>query len=95
MLTKMQPKRASGSVFGLTRDEVVTAGRRLHRYDAPVTFTWQILRRTCGTFLTNAPGIFGAASAYRSAKQLGTGNRLSSSTSGPRCSSRKRLKLDW
>jgi hypothetical protein len=34
-------------------------------------FTWQALRRTCGTFLTNAPGIFGAASAYRSAKQLG------------------------
>ena len=25
----------------------------------------------CGTFLTNAPGIFGAASAYRSARQLG------------------------
>jgi hypothetical protein len=29
------------------------------------------LRRTTGTFLTNAPGIFGAASAYRSAEQLG------------------------
>jgi hypothetical protein len=28
------------------------------------------MRRTCGTYLTNAPGIF-AASAYRSAKQLG------------------------
>lgn len=34
-------------------------------------FSWQALRRTCGTFLTNAPGIFGAASAYRSARQLG------------------------
>jgi hypothetical protein len=30
-----------------------------------------VLRSTCGTYLTNAPGIFGAASAYRSAKQLG------------------------
>jgi hypothetical protein len=30
-----------------------------------------MLRATCGTYLTNAPGIFGAASAYRSAKQLG------------------------
>jgi hypothetical protein len=30
-----------------------------------------VLRQTCGTYLTNAPGIFGAASAYRSAKQLG------------------------
>jgi integrase len=40
-------------------------------YGAPKSFTWQTLRRTCGTYLTNAPGIFGAASAYRSAKQLG------------------------
>lgn len=40
-------------------------------YGAPSSFEWQALRRTCGTFLTNAPGIFGAASAYRSARQLG------------------------
>lgn len=40
-------------------------------FGAPDNFGWQALRRTCGTFLTNAPGIFGASSAYRSAKQLG------------------------
>jgi hypothetical protein len=45
--------------------------RRASAAPSPDVFTWQALRRTCGTFLTNAPGIFGAASAYRSAKQLG------------------------
>ena len=60
-----------GPVFGSLR-----APSRLPRsacqgeYAAP-EFTWPALRRTCGTFLTNAPGIFGAASAYRSAQQLG------------------------
>ena len=29
------------------------------------------LRRTCAAVLTNAPAIYGAASAYRSAKRLG------------------------
>jgi integrase len=61
-----------GSVFGLTRDTANTALRRLQReFGAPAGTGWQALRRTCGTYLTNAPGIFGAASAYRSAKQLG------------------------
>lgn len=63
---------STGSVFGVTRGEAVAAAKRLQRtYGAPAGFSWQALRRTCGTFLTNAPGIFGAASAYRSAKQLG------------------------
>ena len=61
-----------GRVFRLGRDEAKAAGKRLVReYGAPSSFTWQALRRTCGTYLTNAPGIFGAASAYRSARQLG------------------------
>lgn len=34
-------------------------------------WTWQHLRQTTGTYLTCAPGIFGAASAFRSAAQLG------------------------
>jgi hypothetical protein len=38
---------------------------------APEGSNLQSLRKTCGTYLTNAPGIFGSASAYRSAKQLG------------------------
>jgi integrase len=61
-----------GSVFGLTRDTAHTAERRLrNQYGAPESFGWQALRRTCAVFLTNSPGIFGGASAYRSAKQLG------------------------
>lgn len=39
-------------------------------YGAP-RFTWQRLRQTCASYLCNAPGIFGAASAFREAKQLG------------------------
>jgi integrase len=61
-----------GSVFGITRGDAKAAERRLRvEFGAPDRCNWQALRRSCGTFLTNAPGIFGAASAYRSAKQLG------------------------
>jgi integrase len=64
------PKR--GKVFALTADGAAAAAKRLKaKYSAPEAFSWQVLRSTCGTYLTNAPGIFGAASAYRSAKQLG------------------------
>ncbi len=61
----------TGLVWALTADQVKAASRRLDRYGAPASWSWQTLRRTCGTYLTNAPGIFGAASAYRSACQLG------------------------
>ncbi len=73
LLAALHVKRGGkGSVFGLTGDTAQAAARRLRsEFGAPEAFTWQSLRRTCGTFLTNAPGIFGAASAYRSAKQLG------------------------
>jgi integrase len=61
-----------GRVFDVSEGKVEAAAKNLKQtYGAPATFSWQVLRRTCGTFLTNAPGIFGAASAYRSAKQLG------------------------
>jgi integrase len=61
-----------GRVFELTAATALASAKRLKRdYGAPSRYGWQMLRRTCGTFLTNAPGIFGAASAYRSAKQLG------------------------
>jgi integrase len=61
-----------GRVFGFSEGVAEAAAKRLRaRFGAPAEFTWQILRRTCGTYLTNAPGVFGAASAYRSAKQLG------------------------
>ena len=39
-------------------------------YGAP-DFDWQMLRSTCATYLTNAPGIFGAATVFLSARQLG------------------------
>jgi integrase len=60
-----------GPVWTMTALQVRAAQRRLEKYGAPKEWTWQVLRRTCGTYLTNAPGIFGGASAYRSAKQLG------------------------
>jgi integrase len=73
MLAAMKLKSGGkGSVFGLTRGTATAAGRRLGReFGAPECAGWQALRRTTGTYLTNASGIFGAASAYRSAKQLG------------------------
>ena len=62
-----------GPIFAaFTERSAANALERLRdKHGAPERFTWQALRRTCGTFLTNAPGIFGSASAYRSAKQLG------------------------
>ena len=61
-----------GSVFGLTRGEATAAQRRLEaEYGAPEGSGWQALRRTAGVFMTNSPGLFGAAAAFRSAKQLG------------------------
>lgn len=69
--------RAAGApyVFGglepLPRHAADNARKRLvSMYGAP-KFSWKTLRQTTGTFLTNAPGIYGASSAYRSARQLG------------------------
>jgi integrase len=61
-----------GGVTPLSRFAVESARKRLKNYGAP-KFSWQTLRQTCGTYLTNSPGIFGAASAFLSAKQLGHG----------------------
>ncbi|MFN9332283.1 MAG: tyrosine-type recombinase/integrase [Planctomycetota bacterium] len=44
--------------------------RMVARHGAP-GFTAHTLRRTCGTVLTNAPSIYGAASAWASARRLG------------------------
>ncbi len=53
------------------RDVAESARKRLVKeYGAP-GFSWHDLRRTCGTFLTCAPSIYGAASAFLSAKRLG------------------------
>jgi integrase len=65
------PEERQGRVWKLTADQVKAAARRLDRHFGAPEWSWQMLRRTCGTYLTNAPGIFAAASAYRSARQLG------------------------
>lgn len=64
-------------VFGgaepYTVDLVETARARMMTeggYGAP-KFDWQMLRSTCATYLTNAPGIFGGATVFMSARQLG------------------------
>lgn len=50
------------------------ARKALHRlieeFGAPDT-KWITLRKTAGSYLTNAAGVFGSASVYRSARQLG------------------------
>lgn len=72
------PKLRKGSVFDLSEGESRAALERLQDgitcTDGNVLSTgatWHELRRTCSTYLTNAPGIFGAASAHRAAAQLG------------------------
>ena len=69
---KAAGKPKAGRVFSVTEQSGQAAIDRLKgTHNAPATFTWQTLRSTCGTYLVNAPGIFEAASVYRSAKQLG------------------------
>lgn len=53
------------------RDVAESARKRLVKDYAAPEFSWHDLRRTCGTFLTCAPSIYGAASAFLSAKRLG------------------------
>jgi len=76
-LLAAQKLRSGGGdyVFGgdvaMTENALKAARKRLVvKYGAP-KFTWQQLRRTCGTFLTCAPGIYDASSAFLSAKRLG------------------------
>jgi hypothetical protein len=63
---------ATGRVFGALTGNAVTkaCNRLISEFGAP-PFTWQLLRSTASTYLTNAPGIFGAVTAFGSAKQLG------------------------
>ena len=60
-----------GGDSSLPRAAADAARKRLVNEFKATKFTWQNLRQTCATFLTNAPGIFGAASAFKSARQLG------------------------
>lgn len=56
---------------GFTGDLVDGARRRMIDDFGSPPFTWQGLRSTAATYLTNAPGIFGAASVFMSARMLG------------------------
>ncbi len=59
-------------MWNISKDAAIKSMRRLREtYGAPAVFNYQALRRTCGTFLTCSPSIYGAASAFLSAKQLG------------------------
>lgn len=63
---------ATGCVLeGYTVDSLKSArARLLGVYGAP-SFDWQMLRSTCGTYLTNSQGIYGAATVFLAARQLG------------------------
>lgn len=76
MLRAMRPARnRSAFVFGnespYSYDLVESARDRLTKNFKAPSFTWHTLRRTCGTFLACAPGIYGGASAYMAARRLG------------------------
>lgn len=72
-----EPKMRKGRLFNLSEYQIRSALERLQDGNveakrAPVDSNWQLMRRTCSTYLTNAPGIFvGGSSAWRSAAQLG------------------------
>ena len=69
---KLQTGGGKGLVWPFTEDESNQALKRLrNEYGAPAKFDNKALRRTTATYLTNAPGIYAAASVWRSAKQLG------------------------
>jgi len=75
LLAQLKLKATGEYVFGghapLRKSHADSCRKRLLREFGAPAFTWQQLRRTCGTFLTCAPGIFGTASAWASAKRLG------------------------
>jgi integrase len=71
-LLEATPKeRRTGRVLPPMYGTQHLADRLRENFDLPEGFQWRKLRRTCGTFLTNSPGLFAGASAYRSAKWLG------------------------
>lgn len=72
VLEELHSPGAKGRVWPMTVEQIRAAAKRLTKsYGVPEGWSFQILRRTCGTYLTNAPNIFGASSAYQSARRLG------------------------
>jgi len=77
MLATLKLRAGEGDLFVFggseryTQDLIEAARTRLmEEFEAP-PFTWQVLRSSCATYLTNAPGIWGAATVFLSARQLG------------------------
>ena len=77
LLLAVMKLRSAGNrfVFGgnapLPRTRIEAARKRLIGKFGAAAFTWQNLRQPTGTYLTNAPAIFGAGAAWRSSRQLG------------------------
>ena len=72
---KLRAHKTDVFVFGgehpFTEDMIDSARARLQNEFGAPSFTWKLLRSTCSTYLTNAPGIWGNAAHFLSAKQLG------------------------
>jgi integrase len=72
LATRKLQAGSKGPVWPFSEDEVNQALKRLRKkYGAPDHFDLKALRRTTATYLTNAPGIYDAASIYHSTEQLG------------------------
>jgi integrase len=77
LLAAMKLRAGEGDVFVFggheryTHDLIEAARARLMEEFGAPAFTWQVLRSSCATYLTNAPGIWGAATVFLSARQLG------------------------
>jgi integrase len=69
--TKTTDERGRVKHHPMSRDVAESARKRLTRDHKAPRYTWHLLRKTAGTFLTCAPSIYGAASAFLSAKRLG------------------------
>jgi integrase len=61
-----------GDGVAMTTDTAQAVRKRLVKaYGAPSRFSWQLLRSTCATISSNAPSLWGSASAFVSAQRLG------------------------
>ncbi|MBK9975011.1 MAG: tyrosine-type recombinase/integrase [Planctomycetes bacterium] len=60
-----------GDDRGLDRNTADRERERLSAAFGAPKFTWHDLRRTCGTFLACAPGVYAGAGAFHAAKRLG------------------------
>jgi integrase len=68
---KLQAGSATLVFPDLRRDLLENARERLVATFGAPAFSWQWLRRSCSAILTNASGIYGGASAFRSAIRSG------------------------